>query len=105
MTAVVRGRLRSPKDAPAIGERTREIARLGGVVVDHILSGTLPPPLDNNQAHDEWVVVLTGGAVLQVGEERFELTGGDWVLLPAHVTHRLVETRPGTSWLALHSLA
>jgi mannose-6-phosphate isomerase-like protein (cupin superfamily) len=41
--------------------------------------------------------------VLEVGDERVELGGGDWILLPAHVPHRLVVTRPGTSWLALHA--
>ena len=94
----------TPAEAPATGERNKEIARLGGVVVEHILSGVLPSPLDYDQAHTEWVVVLNGGAILEVGAERLDLGVGDWVLLPAHVTHRLIETKPGTSWLALHSL-
>ncbi len=77
--------------------------QLGGVVVEQILSGTLRSPLDYDQAHDEWVVVLNGGAVLEVGDERLDLVAGDWVLLRAHVAHRLVEAVPGTSWLALRS--
>jgi cupin 2 domain-containing protein len=103
MTTFVRGRLWPSTDAPAEGERSEEIARLGGVVVEHTLSGEVAAPLDFDQAHDEWVVVLEGGAVLEVDDKRLELRSGDWVLLPAHLPHRLVETRPGTSWLALHS--
>jgi cupin 2 domain-containing protein len=101
-TEVRRGRLESTADAPAVGERTVTIARLEGVVVEHILSGQLLSPVAYDQAHDEWVLVLAGEAVLEVNDVRVDLTGGDWVLLPAHVPHRLVKTTAGTSWLALH---
>jgi len=80
-----------------------EVARLDGVVVEQILSGAVPTPLAYDQDHDEWVVVLHGGAVLEVDGERFDLGPGDWVLLRAHEVHRLIETVPGTSWLALHA--
>lgn len=85
-----------------MGERSEEIARIGDVVVEHIVSGQLESPVDYDQARDEWVAVLSGAAVLEVDHERLELQQGDWILLPAHVPHRLVETRPGTRWLALH---
>ena len=97
-----RGRLGTAADAPAHGERTDELARIGNVVVEQILSGRLDGPADYAQEHDEWVVVLQGGAVLDVDGERMEMEGGDWVLLPAGVPHRLVENTPGTSWLAVH---
>jgi cupin 2 domain-containing protein len=103
MTRVVRGRLLPPTDAPPLGEHTEEIVRLGDVVVEHILSGALPEPLAYDQDHDEWVVVLHGAAVLDVQEERLKLEVGDWVLLRAHERHRLIETLPGTSWLALRA--
>ena len=104
MTRVVHGRLLPSAEAPSFGEKNEEIARLGGAVVQQILSGALPSPLDYDQDHDEWVVVLNGGAVLEVGDERLDLVAGDWVLLRAHTTHRLIDTLPGTSWLAVHSL-
>lgn len=102
VTGVARGRLGSSADAPATGELTEEIGRVGGVAIEQILSGQLLAPVDYDQAHDEWVAVLHGGAVLEVAGERFELTAGDWIFLPAHCPHRLVETHPGTTWLALH---
>ncbi len=103
--SVIRGRLLSSVDAPTVGERSQEIARVGGVVVEQILSGSLPSVADYNQDHDEWVLVLEGAGRLEVGGEHLDLSAGDWVLLPAHVSHRLLETVPGTSWLALHACA
>jgi cupin 2 domain-containing protein len=103
MSEVRRGRLRSSRQAPELGENSAELARLGHVLIEQTLSGTLPSPADYNQSHDEWALVLEGAAVLEVGDSRIDLTTGDWVLLPADVPHRLVECRPGTSWLAVHS--
>lgn len=103
VTPVVRGRLRPTADAPAVGERSEEVARLGGVVVEQILSGALQMPTDYDQDHDEWVVLLAGSATVFVGGERLTLGPGDWVLLRAHEPHRVVATEPGTSWLALHA--
>ncbi|MDA8380351.1 MAG: cupin domain-containing protein [Actinomycetota bacterium] len=77
---------------------------MDGAVIEYIVSGNLAAPVGYDQAHDEWVVVLDGAATLDVRGELVDLTSGDWVLLPAHVPHQLVETRPGTRWLAIHAL-
>jgi cupin 2 domain-containing protein len=100
-----RGRLSPATEAPQAGERSEVLARLGGAVVELILSGRISAPVDYNQPHDEWVAVLDGAAVLQVDDEQVVLSTGDWILLPAHVPHRLVEVEPGTRWLALHDSA
>lgn len=100
----IQGRLQPPAAAPSTGERIEVLAQFGDVVIEQILSGVLHEPVDYDQAHDEWVALLAGGAVLEVGNERLTLETGDWLFLPARVAHRLVETRPGTSWLALHCL-
>jgi cupin 2 domain-containing protein len=103
VSAVAHGRLRMPGEAPAEGELGEQILRVGGVTVEQILSGTLGTPMEFDQDHDEWVVVLSGSAVLEVHTQTLALRSGDWVFLPAHVHHRLVETERGTSWLALHA--
>ena len=71
-------------------------------MVEQILSGPDVAPEDYLQDQDEWITLLAGGAVLEVGGERVELGPGDWVLLPGGVPHRLVEVRSGTNWLAVH---
>jgi mannose-6-phosphate isomerase-like protein (cupin superfamily) len=101
MASPVRGRLLPPAGAPDTGERTHELARVGGAVVEQILSGRLDAPADYLQDTDEWVVVLAGSASLEVDGEMLELTAGDWVLLPAGTPHRRVETAAGTSWLTV----
>jgi cupin 2 domain-containing protein len=99
------GHLRPPSWAPVLGERVEHVARIGNVVIEHVVSGRLPAPVHYDQDHDEWAVVLSGAAVVEVDGASRDLGAGDWVLLPAHVPHRLVETRPGTVWLTLHGPA
>ncbi|HEY5250443.1 MAG TPA: cupin domain-containing protein [Acidimicrobiales bacterium] len=103
--AFVRGRLAPPGAAPAQGENLTRLADLRHAAVDQILSGRLDGPVDYCEDEDEWVVVLHGAATLVVDDEQMELGPGDWVLLPARTPHRLVETRPETSWLTVTSPA
>jgi cupin 2 domain-containing protein len=101
MTDVAHGRLLSPSAAPEHGERTEGVASVAGAVIEQIVSGALAGPVDYDQDHDEWALVLAGAAVLEVAGVRLDLTAGDWVLLPAHVPHRLVHVAPGTNWLTV----
>jgi cupin 2 domain-containing protein len=101
MSDVTAGRLLEPADAPRNGERVEEIARIGNLVIEQMLSGQVEP-VDYLQAHDEWVLVLSGGATLDVDGDVRELGTNDRVLLPAGTPHRLLTARPGTTWLAAH---
>ena len=47
-------------------------------------------------------MVLAGAAVLDVEGERVALAAGEWLFLPSGVAHTVLETHPGTSWLAVH---
>lgn len=59
-----------------------------------------------DQDRDEWVLLLKGSAALLFeGEsESRALSVGDYLLIPAHVRHRVEWTAPGktTIWLAVH---
>ena len=102
MAALARGRLRGSSAAPLVGERVETLVSDEGVVIEQILSGSLAAPAEFRQDHDEWVVVLGGSAVVDVGGERVELCDGDWLVVPRDVVHRVLDTTPGTSWLAVH---
>jgi cupin 2 domain-containing protein len=78
-----------------------QLARFPTLTVEQILSGALPEPFSFDQDFDEWVVLLEGRARLLVDGEEVELESGEWLLLPAGCPHTVVETQPGTSWLAL----
>jgi mannose-6-phosphate isomerase-like protein (cupin superfamily) len=101
--AFTRGRLQPPRAAPTTGEHIHRLADLDHAAVDQILSGRLEGPVDYCQDEDEWVVVVHGGATLDVEGERLDLGPGDWVCLPARTPHRLVQTQPGTSWVTVTS--
>ncbi len=100
---VIRGRLLDPSVTPGSGERIEDVVSFRNVVVEQILSGQVVSPLDYLQEQDEWVVVLSGAAVLEVGGQPVALGAGEWVLLPANVPHRLVSVEPGTNWLGVHA--
>jgi cupin 2 domain-containing protein len=96
------GRLLDASDAPASGERATSIAVMRSTTVEQILSSDTADPRTYEQDHDEWVVVLAGSATLDVDGEHVSLGPGDWVLLPAGVSHRVLATAAGTSRLAVH---
>ena len=103
MTDVRRGRLRSGAASPAAGkELFLELLAHRNLVVEQILSGESAEPAEYRQEQDEWVLLLEGGATLDVGGECVDLAPFDWVFLPAGVPHTLVRTDTGTSWLAVH---
>ena len=59
-----------------------------------------------DQDDNEWVILLKGSAVLLIEGESQPVTlkPGDYILLPAHVRHRVERTslNEKTVWLALH---
>jgi cupin 2 domain-containing protein len=83
------------------GESVETLVTRPGFSIEQILSGTLDESVEYRQDHDEWVVVLTGGATLTVAGATVQLEAGEWLYLPRTVPHRLEATAPGTSWLAV----
>jgi cupin 2 domain-containing protein len=55
-----------------------------------------------DQDHDEWVMVLSGAARLDVGGRDVHLGPGQALTIPAHVRHRVVWTAAPTVWVAVH---
>jgi cupin 2 domain-containing protein len=82
-----------------------------GMRIERIVSTgqASPPGFWYDQPADEFVVLLSGGAVLRFedGDRLMPMAPGDWVEIPAHVRHRVEQTdseRP-TVWLAVHRRA
>jgi cupin 2 domain-containing protein len=99
---VERGSLLPAQAAPEVGEQVLRLSSGEGWWVEQILSGALAEPVDDLLDHEEWVLVVEGSAVLEVDGTRVGLDGGDWVRLGPGIPHRVLTTRPGTSWLAVH---
>lgn len=70
------------------------------------LGHTTPDGQWYDQDWDEWVIVLKGKAALQLeGKNKLhEMYPGDYLLIPAHLRHRVAWTDPDgeTVWIALH---
>lgn len=84
-----------------------ELLSRPGLRIERIVSQGQVTPEDEpyDQPHDEWVLLLMGGARLWLeGEGECPLAPGDVVMIPAHVRHRVTWTsvEPPTVWLALH---
>lgn len=90
--------------APSSGEAFADLLRLGPVRIERIASSPIPEPVLYDQPQDEWVLLLQGSARLWVDGEEISLGAGDYVLIPAHVPHRVLQTstEPRCLWLAVH---
>ena len=79
-----------------------------GARIERIVSAgqTTPPGQWYDQPGDEWVALLAGRATLRFEDGALvELAPGDWLLIPAHVRHRVEATSadPPCVWLAVHA--
>jgi cupin 2 domain-containing protein len=90
-------------------ELSTVLAEGGGVTIERIVSDghASPEGFWYDQARDEWVLLVSGSAVLSVetenGVERIELGPGDHLQIPARRRHRIEATSPTekTIWLAV----
>ena len=78
-----------------------------GVRIVRIVSSGQASPEGSwyDQATDEWVLLVSGAARLEIdGEGDIALEPGDYLLLPARCRHRVAWTDPDrpTVWLAIH---
>lgn len=96
--------------APAVSQGAAEVVtplvERPGARIERIVSTgqASPPGFWYDQAEDEWVLLVSGAARLELeGEGEIALAPGDHVLLPAHRRHRVAWTDPDrtTVWLAV----
>jgi len=77
------------------------------ILIERIVStGQSTPPGEwYDQNKDEWVILLQGEAILIYKDgSRIKLIVGDYLLIPAHLKHRVEYTssEPPCIWLAVH---
>lgn len=83
------------------------LARSGQTRIERIVSHgqSSPPGFWYDQPWDEFVLLVEGGASVEIeGEAEHRLQPGDWLMIPAHSRHRVVWTMAdaATVWLAVH---
>src|SRR5262245_20301114 len=91
--------------ATLTAEITETLLRAEHVRIERIVSAGHASPLDfwYDQDENEFVLLVQGAARLHFAESTVELKPGDWLLIPAHVRHRVDWTAPDgqTIWLAV----
>ncbi len=106
--AFTHGNLFAGTASRADAERITRLLVSPAVTIERIVSTgqASPPGFWYDQAWDEWVLLLTGSAGLQIENEAEirTLHTGDYVTIPAHLRHRVEWTAPdqATIWLAVH---
>ena len=96
------GNLYSDAAPPAAGERFDTLLPHRGLTIERIVSTSKIESQLYVQEQDEWVVLLRGEALLDVGGVAMPLAAGDYVFLPARTPHRVVSVSDGAMWLAVH---
>src|ERR1700709_2170454 len=87
------------------GEQIKQLFATEGVRIEHIVSHgqASPEGFWYDQPGAEWVVLLQGSATLLIeGEPGVELGAGDYLLIPAHLRHRVERVSQDAIWLAVH---
>ncbi len=107
---MLRGNLKVPWVDASDHESFVTLVDGDGVRIERIVShGQISPPgFWYDQDEHEYVIVLEGGAELEVeGFGAVRLGPGDWLDLPAHLRHRVTWTEPEakTVWLAVFRTA
>lgn len=87
---------------PAKGERFDTLLSHQGLVIERIVSTSRIESQEYVQEQDEWVVLLTGEATLDVAGSKMKLKAGDYLFLPARTPHTVRQVSDGALWLAVH---
>ena len=84
-----------------------DIVRTPELLIERIVSTGQVTPAGEwyDQAKDEWVILVSGTAVIRFGTGTLvNLASGDHLFIPAHCKHRVEETSksPPCFWIAIH---
>lgn len=86
-------------------ELTSVLAENKNMKIERIVSDghASPEGFWYDQEQNEWVLLISGSAVLTVEDKKVELNAGDYLLIPAHQRHRIESTSAieKTIWLAV----
>lgn len=100
--AVRTGNIFADASPPAAGERFDVLLAHRNLVVERIVSSRDVVPSTCLQTQDEWVVLVSGEAEMEVAGEARVLKSGDHVFLPSGTPHTLKSVSSGAVWLAVH---
>ena len=87
---------------PKKGESFKTLLEQKNIKIIHIVSSNNFDSVEYIQDEDEWVVLLEGQVILLVDGEEKILERGEFLFIPAQISHKILEMKCGTIWLAIH---
>jgi cupin 2 domain-containing protein len=87
---------------PQQGERFDTLLSHKGLVIERIVSTSKIASQEYVQEQDEWVLLLTGDALLDVAGRQVPLRAGDYLFLPSRTPHTVLRVSDSALWLAVH---
>ncbi|MDR2342292.1 MAG: cupin domain-containing protein [Campylobacteraceae bacterium] len=90
------------KKSPNNGEVFEILHKQKNIEITHIISSSKLPDILYCQDKDEFIIVLEGGAVLEVEGEEICLKKGEYFFIKAFTKHRILKCENGTHWLAVY---
>lgn len=84
-------------------ERFTTVIETNSFRVESICSWMNTPGEYFDQNEDEWVVLITGEAILEIEEIEYPLIAGDSIFLPKHTRHRVISTSQNAVWIGVFS--
>lgn len=91
-------KMKTPKE----GEIFDILLEHKNIKIERIVSSDEIPDKVYEQKQDEWVLLLKGSAKLELDGKVVEMREGDYLFIPSGQKHKVLETQPGTVWLAVH---
>ena len=92
---------------PFPAEITQNLFARQDIRIERIISSgqVSPPDFWYDQPQNEWILVLSGNAVIKfkMPDQIFQLESGSYLYIPAHQLHRVEKTSDAenTLWLAI----
>ena len=87
---------------PKKDEQFDNIFEKKGIKITRIVSSRIENKKEFLQKENEWVIVLEGEALLEMNKKIYRLKKGDFLFIEANTPHKLLKTKEGTLWLAVH---
>jgi cupin 2 domain-containing protein len=89
-------------EIPEEGEVFHTLLEHKNIKIERIVSAPPIPDRTFVQGQDEWVLLVRGGATLEVEGAVTKLNPGDYLFIPSGQRHKVLEAKAGTLWLAVH---
>ncbi len=89
-------------EPPKDGEIFQKLFESKDILIEKIISSNKQDGKLYNQNHDEWVMLVEGEAILELGDEKKSLKKGDFLLICKNTPHRVLQTKEGTLWFCVH---